>query len=144
MPIHRIAYVSVPHPALTGGDIADILRAARARNASLKLSGMLLHEFGRFIQLLEGPAASLETVLDAISRDTRHTNMRVFLSQSGFERSFGRWAMWSHFSRGELTEGETHAREILQRAALENLADMERETARRSMRARWRADRPGA
>ena len=129
MPIHRIAYYSTPQPTLTSSDLEAILKTAKSRNAELKISGVLLHVFGQFIQLLEGPASSIERVMASIVRDTRHSDIHIFLRQSGSERSFERWAMWSDYVGGDLTSAEQKEREALQQAALKALADMDRESA---------------
>ncbi|MEN3792787.1 BLUF domain-containing protein [Fulvimarina sp. MAC3] len=127
MPIHRIAYYSTPQPTLTSDDLEAIVKVARTRNAELKISGVLLHVFGQFIQLLEGPAGSIERVMEAIVRDNRHSDIHIFLKQSGAVRSFERWAMWSDYVGGDLTSDEQREREALQQAALKALADMDRE-----------------
>ncbi|MER0237718.1 BLUF domain-containing protein [Fulvimarina sp. MAC8] len=129
MPIHRIAYYSTPQPTLTSEDLEAILKVARSRNAELKISGVLMHVFGQFIQLLEGPASSIETVMEAIVRDKRHSDIHIFLKQSGSTRSFERWAMWSDYVGGDLTDDEAKERDVLQQAALKALAEMNREAA---------------
>ncbi|EAU40932.1 hypothetical protein FP2506_18629 [Fulvimarina pelagi HTCC2506] len=135
MGIYRIAYYSTPHPTLTSDDIEAILKVARSRNADLKLSGVLLHVFGQFIQLLEGPVASIETVMNSIVRDTRHSDIHIFLKQSGSTRSFERWAMWSDYLGGDLTEAEARERDILQQSALKALAELDRQAAIRDVAA---------
>ncbi|MBO0903541.1 BLUF domain-containing protein [Jiella sonneratiae] len=127
MTIYRLAYVSRPSPGLTAEDLTSLAEAAARRNAEIGVTGLLIHEFNRFIQLLEGPLDPVETLMQAIIADKRHSDIRIFLQQSAPERSLSRWIMWSDFTRMAMSRQELLLREEIVRAALESLADLDAE-----------------
>ena len=89
----RAIYTSVPADGLGADDIDAILRTARRRNAELSLTGALMYGRGSFVQILEGPAASLDLLLDAIRKDPRHRDMTIVLRDPVEAREFAGWAM---------------------------------------------------
>lgn len=77
-PIFHMAYISQASEDLGYNDIDEILNAARIHNPAHKITGVLIHSDGYFVQLLEGP--SEKVVKQALSRiivDERHSNLRV-------------------------------------------------------------------
>ncbi|MCQ0989667.1 BLUF domain-containing protein [Jiella marina] len=134
MTIHRLAYVSRPSPEIDPEAVRAIAEAARERNRDLEVTGLLVHEFGRFIQLLEGPIASLEELMVDIIRDPRHSDIRIFLQQSGAERTMERWLLLSDFDRSATTPGELEVREEIVRAALASLAELDYERRQAAMK----------
>ncbi len=58
-----------------------LLAQARARNRALGVTGMLLFDGRRYLQLLEGPPDSVEAVWQSIRQDPRHQAIEV-LGQS--------------------------------------------------------------
>ena len=131
MAVNRLAYVSTPMPTIAATDIADILAVSRRRNLELGVTGLLVHEFGRFTQLLEGSTEAIETLMGSIIRDPRHFDIRIFLQQTAAERSLERWAMWSNYATSAATPRELETREEIVRAALESLAAIDRDRRRR-------------
>ena len=127
MTVYRLAYFSRPAPGITAEDVRAIATNAGRRNADLAVTGMLIHEFNRFIQLLEGPLEAIETLMTAIIADKRHTEIRIFLRQSAAEPSLSRWIMWSDFDRMAMSRRELDLREEIVRAALESLAELDAE-----------------
>ncbi|MCB8836754.1 BLUF domain-containing protein [Aurantimonas sp. VKM B-3413] len=127
MSVYRLAYVSRPAPLLTAVDIADIMKVAERRNAELGITGLLVHDFGRFVQLLEGPLESIETLMRAIILDRRHSDIRIFLQQTAERRSLDRWVVWSDYAASRLSDAELHLHEDIVQAALESLADLDRD-----------------
>lgn len=73
--------------------LVDLLRYARARNTEERLSGLLLHVDGSFIQVLEGPTDAVDAAFDRISADPRHSRIVVLTRGPIVERRFGDWAM---------------------------------------------------
>ncbi|MBO0664500.1 BLUF domain-containing protein [Jiella sp. MQZ9-1] len=127
MTLYRLAYVSKPAPTLAPSDVAAIAAAARRRNPALDVTGLLIHEFSRFIQLLEGPIDALETLMTAIIADPRHHDIRIFLQQSAETRSLSRWILWTDFDRMALTAEEMEVHEEIVRGALASLAELDAE-----------------
>jgi Sensors of blue-light using FAD len=56
-----------------------ICRHARARNAALAVSGLLLFDGQRFCQWLHGSVDAVESLMALITKDPRHTAMAVLL-----------------------------------------------------------------
>lgn len=73
--------------------LEQILQHARAKNALLSITGILLFRQGSFFQYLEGPEESVRRVYEQISKDPRHSNLRVLIEGFGAERKFSDWTM---------------------------------------------------
>ena len=71
------------------GDVSnlDILREARARNRTLAVTGYLLRDKSRFLQVVEGPEPAVTALIAAIARDGRHFDFRL-LGQGPLDRRF--------------------------------------------------------
>ena len=63
-----------------------------------KITGFLLYEQGNFMQVLEGPEADVNHLVDTIRVDTRHKGMIILWSRAIPEREFPSWCMG--FRRG--------------------------------------------
>lgn len=72
-------------------ELEQLVAAARRRNHSLGVTGMLLYENGRFLQTLEGPPAGLRAVWDSIRRDPRHGEIEVLTDHMISSRLFSDW-----------------------------------------------------
>jgi Sensors of blue-light using FAD len=74
-------------------ELGDILRGARAKNASLGVTGALLLYDDWFAQTLEGGEEAVRGLYGKIAADPRHSSVQ--LSEEGFvpSRVFSRWAM---------------------------------------------------
>ncbi len=75
------------------GDIDAILNAARRNNAALKLTGALVLDRGRFLQVLEGAREAVSTMLLRIAADPRHCNMRLVDFSETTGRRYSNWSM---------------------------------------------------
>lgn len=73
--------------------VTQILKSARAKNAELGVTGMLLLQGPYFGQVLEGKVKALRTVMARIKRDTRHTAISVVREEPMGQRVFGDWSM---------------------------------------------------
>ena len=71
----------------------EILTESRRNNERSGVSGMLLYREGNFLQVLEGPASSVETTLARISNDTRHRGIIVIRKTCTTRRLFSEWSM---------------------------------------------------
>jgi hypothetical protein len=74
-------------------ELAHILRAARAKNMALGITGALMFYGGWFAQALEGPEAAVRTLFARISADPRHNGIEVIDEGRAVARVFERWAM---------------------------------------------------
>lgn len=73
--------------------LAKIIAGSEIRNSQLRLTGALLFTGVYFAQILEGPAASISTLLKALERDPRHTNIRIVDRARPKDRRFAEWQM---------------------------------------------------
>ena len=93
--LHVLVYRShsAVAPAAEDAELSRILRAARAKNAGLGITGALMLYDGWFAQVLEGPQAAVSALFDRIKSDPRHTGVEVLQSRPADKRAFDRWAM---------------------------------------------------
>ena len=92
------------------GVLADIRRAAMARNARLGVTGFLHREDDMFFQCLEGPREALQEIMALLVQDPRHDGIRVLMAEPITERRFAGWSMGvSDRSRMSLFEWITAA-----------------------------------
>jgi hypothetical protein len=73
------------------GGIDAIVSAARARNAALDVTGALLFTGSHFAQLLEGPSAAVDELMNSIRADPRHRGVDVVLNGPVRTRRFAAW-----------------------------------------------------
>ncbi len=93
MKLHQLVYVSSAVRPVTAEDVARLLRGARKRNAIEGVTGLLLHSEGNFIQLLEGPKASVEKVFEFVKADPLHNGIIELLNEPCEAREFAGWSM---------------------------------------------------
>ncbi|WEK57641.1 MAG: BLUF domain-containing protein [Candidatus Brevundimonas phytovorans] len=95
MPLHRIIYVSEAVGAAGTSllSIAEILGVSERNNRRDHLTGVLLGHNGRFLQAIEGARTDLDRLMDRLSHDRRHVNLRLLSDRPIAARMFGHWAM---------------------------------------------------
>ena len=89
----QLIYTSVAAEEFWPDDLLNLVERARANNAPLGITGMLLFHDNRFLQLLEGPEAEVRKCFERIKKDKRHAEVRVLLTDRTPERSFPDWTM---------------------------------------------------
>jgi blue light- and temperature-responsive anti-repressor len=95
--IYQVAYWS--RNRITGGSratmdaVRDILAVSRRNNQRLGITGVLLISQGYFAQLLEGTRPAVESLLDRIMRDRRHSDIVTVHERSAGPRDFASWSM---------------------------------------------------
>lgn len=91
----QILYISTVCPG-ESANLPAILAAARRNNARDGITGLLMFNGKRFLQVLEGPAEVVEQTFERIRRDSRH-RAQVVLSRKRIDRrEFGRWSIAFH------------------------------------------------
>ena len=88
-----IVYMSRAAVPFDDDDLAELLRGSRLRNEALGVSGLLVAKGGRFMQLLEGPAWSVDDRFGAIARDPRHGEVKSLVREEVERRRFDGWSM---------------------------------------------------
>lgn len=91
--IERLVYRSralKPAPLLA---LDDILAAAQAFNARRRITGALGFTGRTYIQFLEGPTTSLDSLMERLGSDRRHKDLRVLARGPAAERLVPGWSM---------------------------------------------------
>lgn len=96
--IYYLAYASTATRPFTEPELLDLLAQSREANTRLDLTGMLLYAPGSpgpgtFVQVLEGPRASVQALYVKIIRDPRHRDCTVLQEGTLFQRRFADWTM---------------------------------------------------
>lgn len=93
--MERLIYVSESRIVKDEAEsvLAKIVAGAETRNVELQLTGALLFTGAHFVQILEGPAASIATLLKAFERDPRHANLRIVDQGPVKKRKSAEWQM---------------------------------------------------
>jgi Sensors of blue-light using FAD len=106
--LHRTVYMSTAIGVLRADELDRIYLRANSANARAGITGLMLFHDGVFLQVLEGPAASVAALMEKIRRDRRHGNLVVLESGAVAERSFANTPM--HFiAARNLSAGEKQA-----------------------------------
>ncbi len=93
-PLLQLAYVSQAAEPFSDDDLAALMKVSRRRNRAVAVTGMLLFDDGLFLQILEGPADSVQACFDRIRLDPRHTDVQtVYVDRHCPEREFAKWNM---------------------------------------------------
>jgi hypothetical protein len=89
----ELIYVSAAVKPFSVLELRELMTAARIHNQKAGLTGLLLHDRGSFLQVLEGEPVAVETLFNKISRDFRHGRVTTLLSDTIPTRSFDAWNM---------------------------------------------------
>ena len=84
---------STVEPGRVEEEIRSILDSARKQNSKRDVTGALLFSRGFFAQVLEGPLSSIQSTLEKIRTDTRHTDVSVLSCRPVARRNFASWSM---------------------------------------------------
>ena len=102
--MRQLIYVSRATQPMERQDLWEILRASRRNNGTIGVTGILLYDAMRFLQVIEGDADRIDLLLDTLGRDTRHADLEVLLDRSLDAREFGDWSMGGHILGSGLPE----------------------------------------
>jgi hypothetical protein len=96
-PIHRsmqqLVYVSNAVTTFNDDALRVLLARARSNNTALGVSGMLLHQTGTFLQVLEGEDSVVDRLYERISHDPRHAHVLLLTRDEIAQRNFADWSM---------------------------------------------------
>ena len=91
--LFQLVYVSSATNLFSQVELIALLESSRQKNARAGLSGILLYHDGNFLQLLEGPEASVRSTYERIVRDPRHQGCLVLIKGPVTDRTFPDWTM---------------------------------------------------
>jgi len=93
MSFHQIMYISSTRAPMSVADCRAIVAAARTNNRRSDITGLLLFNSRRFLQVLEGPREAVEETFARIREDERHHGVVTLRTRDLSQREFGDWAM---------------------------------------------------
>lgn len=90
-----ILYVSRPSPFMADRErtVGEIIATARLHNDRVGITGALAYTQHHFAQLLEGPAAALDDLMNRIELDRRHADVTILRVESIARRRLPAWSM---------------------------------------------------
>ncbi len=89
----QVSYISSATRTMSTQELQDLLQDCRENNARLGITGMLLYGNQTFVQILEGEEQTVNTLLETIKRDPRHTNVRLLQRKPIERREYSDWSM---------------------------------------------------
>ena len=93
MRLKTLTYTSRARLDLTEQDLSDIHQAARHLNALDGVTGLLLFDGTRFLQIIEGSEEAIDNLVERLRMDPRHSAFEVRDEREVDRRSFEDWAM---------------------------------------------------
>lgn len=93
MSLHQLVYISKATEIFDQDGLFKILDAAKENNSHQNITGSLLYDGGRFIQILEGEKEAITELYEKISEDERHTNVKLLYLEEASIRLFPNWSM---------------------------------------------------
>ena len=93
MRLKSLTYTSRARLDLAEDDLRDIHQTARHLNALDGITGLLLFDGSRFLQIIEGGEAAIDNLVDRLRRDPRHSAFEVRDERLVDGRSFADWSM---------------------------------------------------
>jgi hypothetical protein len=78
-------------------ELKQLLVSSRSRNLVGRVTGLLIHYSGTFLQVLEGADEHVMTTYERIARDPRHRKVTILDGETEIQsRAFGAWTMGFH------------------------------------------------
>ncbi|AVR95069.1 BLUF domain-containing protein [Pseudoduganella armeniaca] len=93
MSLNQLVYISQASYKMSKEALLDLLTQAKANNARIDVTGSLFYNGGWFMQVLEGPEATLQKLVAKIEKDPRHQDFRLLYNEPAEFRTFVRWSM---------------------------------------------------
>ena len=93
MTTHQLVYLSTANQPFTSAELRGLLLHARAANARRHITGLLLYQEGKFLQVLEGATDEVYALYKRIAADPRHGHLCLLADGPVSARSFPDWCM---------------------------------------------------
>ena len=91
--LHRLIYASESTRPMDASTVNQLLAQARAANARRDITGALVLDAERFLQVLEGSRAQLSALYSRLVADDRHRALLLIEFVPIDERAFAGWNM---------------------------------------------------
>jgi hypothetical protein len=89
----QTAYVSRAAEAVTPESLLALMQQCLSNNEASGVTGMLLYGNGTFLQVLEAEEAVLNTVVEKIEKDPRHSKIHFLYRKPVENRQYSDWSM---------------------------------------------------
>ena len=90
--LKRVIYVSEKTDS-SDASLAQIIDSSTKNNLETGVTGCLLSGSNSFLQLLEGPRQTIDSLYVTINADSRHKNVVMLTDEDIDERLFASWSM---------------------------------------------------
>jgi Sensors of blue-light using FAD len=91
--LERLVYQSQATHSLGSLHLFNLLAVSRKKNERLGITGHLLYTEETFVQCIEGPSESIESLWQSLQRDQRHHSLEILVRHPQVERRFPSWTM---------------------------------------------------
>lgn len=91
--IHTTMYVSTLADELTSDALDALLRSSRAKNEQTGITGLLVVQGRRVMQMLEGEQSAVRRLYAVIADDLRHRDVVTVWDSNAAGRRFPNWSM---------------------------------------------------
>ena len=91
--LERLLYRSKATSTLGSLHLFNMLTESRAKNAAMHITGHLLYTKEVFVQCIEGPPDSIESLWQSLQKDTRHHDIELLARGQIDVRKFSDWSM---------------------------------------------------
>lgn len=86
--VAMLCYTSRPIPGLEPSRLRALLHRSRIRNRAEEITGCLIFDRERIVQILEGEAGAVRDLFARIARDPRHECVRLLFDGQAHRREF--------------------------------------------------------
>jgi hypothetical protein len=91
--LRSLTYVSRPTAPMSELEFTQLGLEAGRLNALDGITGLLAFNGERFCQTIEGSREALDSLLDRLSSDSRHSDLQILADETIDQRSFRSWDM---------------------------------------------------
>ncbi len=123
MELYQLVYVSKATRPIDSTELLELLEVAKRNNNHIDITGNLIYNGGRFLQVLEGDKAKIQSLFDKIAKDDRHTSVKIIYLEPAERRTFSRWSMNMVNLDSDSPKNLSKLREIVEAAAAGRLVD---------------------
>ena len=93
MSLKSLTYTSLARLDLDASDLETIHRTAREFNAIEGITGLLIFNGTRFLQIIEGTPQAIDDLVERLRRDPRHSGFEIREERTIETRNFPAWSM---------------------------------------------------
>ncbi|MHB9879588.1 BLUF domain-containing protein [Pacificimonas sp. ICDLI1SI03] len=91
--MRQLIYISTVRGSQSDNGLAQLLAVSRMNNRQDDVTGLLLYNGNRFLQVLEGSDLALTHTYERIATDERHRSLVLLSDREIDDREFGDWSM---------------------------------------------------